>query len=90
MGYQREWTKEFGDEFRTMKRLRHMYESLSNPDIDRIVSALGSKRVSERLAKTDFDFHATAFISALGAKGTLQLASILLSAEARQALSSLA
>ncbi len=90
LGYQREWTKEFGDEFRTMKRLRHMYESLSNPDIDRIVSALGSKRVSERLAKTDFDFHATAFISALGAKGTLQLASILLSAEARQALSSLA
>ncbi|MGD0638191.1 MAG: NAD(P)/FAD-dependent oxidoreductase [Nitrososphaerales archaeon] len=90
LGYQREWLQQFGDEFRTMKRLRQMFERLSNAEIDRIVATLGSKRVSERLAKTDFDFHATAFLAALGAKGTLQLASILLSAEARQALSSLA
>jgi len=87
--YQRDWSEEFGDEFRVMKRLRHLYEGLSNGDVDKIVSALGSKRVSEKLSTTDFDFHATAFLSALGVKGTLQLASILFSAEARQALSSL-
>ena len=87
--YQKDWSEEFGDEFRVMRRLRHLYEGLSNGDVDKIVSALGSKRVSERLSTTDFDFHATAFLSALGVKGTLQLASILFSAEARQVLSSL-
>jgi geranylgeranyl reductase family protein len=88
--YQRDWSAEFGNEFRVMKRLRHLYEGLSNGDLDKLVSAVGSRRVSEKLATTDFDFHASALLSALGAKGTLQLAGILLSAEARQALSSLA
>lgn len=88
--YQRDWSAEFGNEFRVMKRLRRLYEGLSNGDLDKLVSAVGSRRVSEKLATTDFDFHASALLSALGAKGTLQLAGILLSAEARQALSSLA
>ncbi|MGA2200147.1 MAG: dehydrogenase, partial [Nitrososphaerales archaeon] len=88
--YQRDWSAEFGNEFRVMRRLRHLYEGLSNGDLDKIVSAVGSRRVSEKLATTDFDFHASALLSALGAKGTLQLAGILLSAEARQVLSSLA
>jgi flavin-dependent dehydrogenase len=88
--YQRDWSAEFGNEFRVMRRLRHLYEGLSNGDLDKIVSAIGSRKVSKKLATTDFDFHASALLSALGAKGTLQLAGILLSAEARQALSSLA
>jgi hypothetical protein len=66
-----------------------MFEGLSNADLENIVSALSSKRVAEKLASTDFDFHATAFLSALGVKGTLQLAALLFSAEAKQALSSL-
>lgn len=87
--YQKEWEKRFGAEFKTMKRLRRMFEGLSNADLERIVSAISSKRVSEKLASADFDFHATAFLSALGVKGTLQLAGLLFSAEAKQALSSL-
>jgi len=87
--YQRDWSEEFGDEFKVMKRLRHLYEGLSNRDADKIVSALGSKRVSKKLSATDFDFHGTAFLSALGVKGTLQLAGVLFSSEARQVLSSL-
>jgi geranylgeranyl reductase family protein len=87
--YQRDWEKRFGAEFRKMKRLRRMFEGLSNADLENIVSALSSKRVAEKLASTDFDFHATAFLSALGVKGTLQLAALLFSAEAKQALSSL-
>jgi len=40
--------------------------------------------------KTDtFDFHATAALSALGIKGLLQLAGVIASSEAKQALSSL-
>jgi geranylgeranyl reductase family protein len=88
--YHRDWSAEFGEEFRTMKRLRHLYEGLSNGDVDKLVAALGSRGVAERLSATDFDFHASAFLSALGARGTIQLASILLSSEARQVLSSLA
>ena len=88
--YQRDWEGKFGDEFRTMKRLRHAFESLSNDDFEQIVSVLSSKKVSGRLASTDFDFHASAMLSALGVKGTLQLAGLLFSAEARQTLSSLA
>jgi geranylgeranyl reductase family protein len=87
--YQRDWEARFGSEFRTMKRLRHIFEGLSNSDLENIVSSLSSKRVAEKLASTDFDFHATAFLSALGVKGTLQLAGVLFSAEAKQALSSL-
>ena len=84
--YQRDWTMEFGNEFRMMGRLRHLYESLSNGDVDKIVRTIGSKKVSERLSASDFDFHASAFLSALGARGAIQLAGILLSAEAKQVL----
>jgi digeranylgeranylglycerophospholipid reductase len=87
--YQRNWERRFGSEFRTMKRLRGVFEGLSNGDLERIVSLLSSKRVSERLATADFDFHATALLSAVGAKGTIQLAKLLISSEARQALTSL-
>lgn len=87
--YQRDWERRFGAEFRTMKRLRHAFEGLSNEDIEHIVSVLSTKRVREKLASADFDFHATAMLSALGVKGTLQLAGLLFSSEARQTLSSL-
>jgi len=87
--YQREWTEEFGEEFNTMKRLRRIYDGLSNADVDKIVTALGSKKVAEKLSSSDFDFHGTALLSALGPRGTLKLAKVLLSSEARQALSSL-
>jgi len=89
LNYQRDWEKRFGAEFRTMKRLRRMFEGLSNGDLENIVSTLASKRVAEKLASSDFDFHATGLLSALGVKGTLQLAGLLFSAEAKQALSSL-
>jgi geranylgeranyl reductase family protein len=87
--YQRDWEARFGTEFRTMRRLRRIFEGLSNKDMESIVATLSSKRISERLARTDFDFHATALLSTLGVRGTLQLAGVLFSAEARQALSSL-
>ncbi len=84
--YQRDWTAEFGNEFRAMRRLRRLYEALSDSDVDKIVRTIGSKKVSERLSATDFDFHASALLSALGARVAIQLAGILLSAEAKQVL----
>jgi digeranylgeranylglycerophospholipid reductase len=88
--YQKDWDARFGRESRLMRRLRTLFESLSNTDVEKIVGALSSERVSRKLASTDFDFHGSALLSALGVRGVLQLSSVLLSAEARQVLSSLA
>ena len=88
--YQRDWEERFGKEFRLMRRLRHLYRHLSNDDLDKMVSALSAPSVAAKLSSTDFDFHASALLAALGTKLTLQLAGVLISAEAKQALSSLA
>ena len=88
--YKRDWDERFGREFRLMKRLRGLYRHLTNDDLDKIVKALSSQGVSKRLSTADFDFHASALISALGAKLTLQLAGVMVSAQAKQALTSLA
>jgi flavin-dependent dehydrogenase len=88
--YQREWEAKFGAEYRLMRRLRRMFESVSNEDIEKMVSVLSSERVTSYLSSKDFDFHASALVSALGVKGALQLAGVLLSVEARQVLSALA
>ena len=88
--YQRDWEQRFAKEFRLMKRLRHLYRHLSNDDLEKIVAALSSPSVSAKLSSAEFDFHASALMSALGAKLTLQLAGMLVSAEAKQALASLA
>lgn len=87
--YQVEWDARFGREFRLMKRLRHLYGHLTNGDLEKMVGVLSTKRVSERLESGDFDFHASALVSALGTKLTLRLAGLVVSAEARQALTSL-
>ncbi len=88
--YQRDWEQRFGKEFRLMKRLRHLYRHLSNDDLEKIVVALSSPSVSAKLSSTDFDFHASALLSSLGARLTVQLAGVLVSAEAKQALTALA
>lgn len=87
--YQRDWDAEFGNEFRLMLRLRHVFEHLSNEDLDKMAGALSSPGVSAKLASADFDFHASSLVSALGARTTIQLAGVLISVEAKRALSSL-
>ena len=87
--YQADWEERFGREFRMMRHLRRVFTELTNDDMDRMVAALSSKRTSEKLASSDFDFHATALLWALGVRGTLRLASLLFSAEARETLLSL-
>jgi len=87
--YQPEWSARYGKEHRLMTRLRNIYENLSNKDLDRLVATLEQPKVASRLASGSFDFHASAALSALGVKGLLQLAGVLVSSEAKQALSSL-
>jgi geranylgeranyl reductase family protein len=87
--YQPDWSGRYGKEYRLMTRLRHIYENLSNKDLDRLVATLERPKVAAKLASGSFDFHASAALSALGVKGLLQLAGVLVSSEAKQALSAL-
>jgi digeranylgeranylglycerophospholipid reductase len=87
--YQPDWSGRYGKEYRLMTRLRHIYENLANKDLDKLVATLERPKVAAKLASSSFDFHASAALSALGVKGLLQLAGVLVSSEAKQALSSL-
>ncbi|HUI00259.1 MAG TPA: NAD(P)/FAD-dependent oxidoreductase [Nitrososphaerales archaeon] len=87
--YQPDWSGRYGKEYRLMTRLRHIYENLSNRDLDKLVATLDRPKVASKLAAGSFDFHATAAVSALGVTGILQLAGVLVSSEAKQAVASL-
>jgi digeranylgeranylglycerophospholipid reductase len=87
--YQPDWSSRYGKEYRLMTRLRNIYGNLSNRDLDKLVAALERPKVASKLASGSFDFHASTALSALGVKGLLQLAGVIASSEAKQALSSL-
>jgi digeranylgeranylglycerophospholipid reductase len=87
--YQPDWSGRYGKEYRLMTRLRRIYENLSNKDLDRLVATLERPKVASKLASGSFDFHASSALSALGVTGLLQLAGVLVSSEAKQAVSSL-
>jgi geranylgeranyl reductase family protein len=87
--YQPDWSARYGKEYRLMTRLRRIFENLSNKDLDKLVATLERPKVASKLASGSFDFHASAALSALGVKGLLQLAGVLASSEAKQAVSSL-
>jgi digeranylgeranylglycerophospholipid reductase len=87
--YQTEWEQRFGAELRIMQRLRRLYENLTNKDLEMIVAKLSDPRIRRKLSSSDFDFHASSFLSVLGVRGLLRLAGLLVSTEARQALASL-
>ncbi len=87
--YQPDWSGRYGKEYKLMTRLRNIYENLSNSDLDKLVGALERPKVAAKLASGSFDFHASAALSALGVKGLLQLAGVIVSSEAKQTLTSL-
>lgn len=84
--YQLEWEAAFLKEMKTMLRLRAVLEKLSNPDIEAVMKAMATPKLVQRLSRTDFDFHATAFLGALGIPGLLRVARVVASAEVRSLL----
>ncbi len=84
--YQPEWESKFLKEMKNMLRLRRVFEKLSNSDIDSVFDAVSSPRLISKLSGTDFDFHATAVLGALGIPGLLKVARVVASAEARALL----
>ena len=69
-----------------MLRLRGVLGKLSNPDMDSVVSLLSSRKLLTKLSRSDFDFHASALLGALGVTGVLRLAKVVASAEAKSLL----
>ncbi len=84
--YQREWESVFLAEMRSMLRLRGVLEKLSNEDLDAIIATLSTPKLARKLSKSDFDFHATAILGALGIQGLLRVAKVVASAEVRSLL----
>ena len=84
--YQREWGGAFLKEMKTMLRLRRVFEKLSNSDLEGVFSAMATPRLITRLSQTDFDFHASALLGALGVSGLLRVAGVVASAEVRSLL----
>ena len=84
--YQKEWELAFLKEMKTMLRLRGVLEKLSNADLEAVIATLASPRLLQKLSGTDFDFHGTAILGALGVPGLLRLARVVASAEVRSLL----
>jgi geranylgeranyl reductase family protein len=84
--YQRDWDSQFLREMKSMVRLRGVFEKLSNADLEAMVEIIATPRLILKLSETDFDFHASALLGALGVTGLLRLAKAVASAEVRSLL----
>jgi digeranylgeranylglycerophospholipid reductase len=87
VNYQREWESMFIKEMKTMLKLRGVFGKLSNSDLDALVAALATPKFILKLSQTDFDFHASALLGALGLPGLLRVARVVASAEIRSLIS---
>ena len=81
--YRREWESIFQKEMNAMQRLRGVFEKLSNKDIEALADVLATPRLVSKLSSSDFDFHASALLGALGIQGVLRMARVVGSAEIR-------
>lgn len=84
--YRRDWDARFQKEMRNMLRLRGVLEKLSNADLEALFEIVATPKVALKLSESDFDFHATALLGALGIQGILRLARAVTSAEVRSLL----
>ena len=84
--YQPDWESRFLKEMKQMLRLRGVFERLTNRDLDSLVSSVSTPKLLNRLARSDFDFHATALLGAIGVTGLIKVARVVASAEAKSLL----
>ena len=87
--YQPDWESRYLKEMKSMLRLRGVFGKLSNPDMDSVVSVVSAPKLLAKLSRSDFDFHASALLGALGVRGVLRLARVVASAEAKSLLAGL-
>ena len=67
--YQKEWTGRFGREFERQTLARNVLEGLDNAAVNTIFGAITPRVIREISGNDDFDFHASAIVRLLGARG---------------------
>lgn len=87
LNYQSDWLRLYGKEMAMMRRLRRIYESLANKEIDSLSSILSDKAIIRKLSSSDFDFHASSLLSALGLKGLIKLLGLITVTEVKELIS---
>ncbi|MCS7115958.1 MAG: NAD(P)/FAD-dependent oxidoreductase [Nitrososphaerales archaeon] len=73
--YEQEWFKMFGREFKVMLLMRRIFESLSNDQIDQIFKILDQSIINEIVLKSEFDYHSSTLVRALGMERVLKILS---------------
>jgi digeranylgeranylglycerophospholipid reductase len=84
--YRKDWDRRFLREMKNMVRVRGVYEKLSNSDLEVLFDIVATPKIVLKLSQSDFDFHATAILGALGIQGLVRLARAVTSAEVRAML----
>jgi hypothetical protein len=65
---------------KSMLRLRRVLEKLSNADMEALMDSLATPKLKSKLSRSDFDFHASGLLGALGVQGVLKVAKVVASA----------
>ncbi len=86
-GYRRDWDAKFVREMKAMLRLRRVFTKMSNRDIETLFNVVATPKIVMKLARGDFDFHASALLGALGVQGLLNVAKLVATSEVRALLS---
>ena len=85
--YQKQWIKQFGDEFEKQLWARKILEKLDNPSINKLFDMVTPEIIKEISDKEDFDFHTGSIVKLLGIKGSVKTAQTLISAHLKKILS---
>lgn len=85
--YQKQWTKQFGDEFEKQLWARKILEKFDNNTINKLFELVTPEIIKEISEKEDFDFHTGSILKLLGIKGSVKTAQTLISSQLKKILS---
>ena len=84
--YQKQWTKQFGEEFEKQIMARKILERIDNGTINKLVGSITPEMTKEISEKEDFDFHTGSIIKLMGFKGSVRTTGIIIEGELKKLL----
>lgn len=84
--YQKQWTKQFGEEFEKQLLARKILERIDNGTINKLFASITPEITKEISDKEDFDFHTGSIVKLLGLKGSVKTAQIIIGGELKKLL----
>ncbi|NIM25022.1 MAG: geranylgeranyl reductase family protein [Nitrososphaeria archaeon] len=85
--YQKQWIKQFGDEFEKQLWARKILEKFDNNTINKLFDLVTPEIIKEISETEDFDFHTGSILKLLGIKGSVKTAQALISSQLKKILS---